>query len=86
MYFKSVHYNNDYITMSDQSFCTVEVPKHVKDTEDLFEGDIKLTAEQKAILQSDDATIENWRIAAQKWQRDGIPYVLDGRLCTLLIK
>ena len=72
--------------LSNQFFCTVEVPKHVKDEEELFEGDIKLTAEQKAILQSDDATIENWRIAAQKWQRDGIPYVLDSSLCTLLIK
>ena len=58
----------------------------MKDTEDLFEGDIKLTAEQKAILQSDDATIENWRRAAQKWQRDGIPYVLDSSLCMLPIK
>ena len=67
-------------------FCTVEVPKHVKDKEDLFEGDIKLTPEQKAILQSDDATIENWRRAAQKWQRDGIPYILDSSLCMLPIK
>ena len=58
----------------------------MKDEEELFEGDIKLTAEQKAILQSDDATIENWRRAAQKWQRDGIPYVLDSSLCMLPIK
>ena len=86
MYFNSDQYNNINITLSDQFFCTVEVPKHVKDEEDLFEGDIKLTAEQKAILQSDDAAIENWRIAAQKWKRDGIPYVLDSSLCMLLIK
>ena len=83
LYFNSDQYN---ITLSDHFFCTVEVPKHVKDEEELFEGDIKLTPEQKAILQSDDATIENWRIAAQKWKRDGIPYVLDSSLCMLLIK
>ena len=82
----SVQYTNIYMKLSDRFFCTVEVPKHVKDTEDLFEGDIKLTSEQKAILQSDDATIENWRRAAQKWQRDGIPYVLDSSLCMLPIK
>ena len=58
----------------------------MKNKEELFEGDIKLTPEQKAILQSDDATIENWRRAAQKWQRDGIPYVLDSSLCMLPIK
>ena len=86
LYFNSVQCTNIFIKLSDQFFCTVEVPKHVKDTEELFEGDIKLTAEQKAILQSDDATIENWRIAAQKWKRDGIPYVLDSSLCMLLIK
>ena len=56
----------------------------MKDKEDLFDGDIKLTPQQKAILQSDDATIENWRRVAQKWKRDGIPYVLDSSLCMLL--
>ena len=57
----------------------------MKDEEDLFEGDIKLTPAQKAILQSDDATIENWRRVAQKWKQDGIPYVLDSSLCMLLL-
>ena len=65
--------------------CIVEAPKHVKAEEDLFEGDIKLTPAQKAVLQSDDATIENWRRFAQKWQRDGIPCVLDRSLCRLLL-
>ena len=63
----------------------MEVPEDVEDEEDLFEGDIKLTAEQKAVLQSDDATIENWNRLAQKWQRDHIPYVLDSSLCMLPI-
>lgn len=57
----------------------------MKAEEDLFEGDIKLTPAQKAVLQSDDATIENWRRVAQKWQRDGIPCVLDSSLCRLLL-
>ena len=56
------------------------------ENEDLFEGDIKLTPEQKAALQSNDATIENWKKYANKWQRDHIPYVLDGGLCRLPIK
>ena len=56
-----------------------------QDDDDLFEGDIKLTPEQKALLQSDDATIENWNRNARKWQRDHIPYVLDRSLCMLLI-
>ena len=56
-----------------------------QDDDDLFEGDIKLTPEQKALLQSDDATIENWNRNTQKWQRDHIPFVLDRSLCMLLI-
>jgi len=66
--------------LGDTSSPTV---KHVKEEEDLFEGDIKLTPKQKAALQSDHATIENWRIAANKWQRDSIPYILDSSLCRL---
>ena len=54
--------------------------------EGLFEGDIELTPEQKAMLLSDDATIENWARAAQMWNRDRIPYVLDSSLGRLLIK
>ena len=57
--------------------------KHVKEEEDLFEGDIKLTPKQKAALQSDHATTQNWDTSADKWQRDGIPYVLDSSLCRL---
>jgi len=56
------------------------------ENQDLFEGDIKLTPEQKAALQSNDATIENWRRRGKKWQRDNIPYVLDSGLCRLSIK
>lgn len=69
--------------MSDQFLHTAEVPE---DEEDLFEGDIMLTPEEKAALLSDDATIENWYRYATKWQRDRIPYVLDGSLCKSLIK
>ena len=54
--------------------------------EDLFEGDIELTPEQKAMLLSDDATIENWYRYAKMWNRDRIPYVLDSSLSRLLIK
>ena len=57
-----------------------------QDEEDLFEGDIELTPEQKAILLSDDATIENWARSAQMWSRDRIPYVLESSLSRLLIK
>ena len=51
-------------------------PSHfpVSDEEDLIEGDIKPTMEQKALLQSADATIETWNRAARKWQQDHIPY------------
>ena len=52
--------------------------------EDLFEGDIKLTPQEKAALLSGDASVENWKRAAQKWQRDHIPYVLDGGLCKFI--
>ena len=55
----------------------------MKEEEDLFEGDIKLTPKQKAALQSDHATTQNWDTSADKWQRDGIPYVLDSSLCRL---
>ena len=65
-------------------FPTVEEQEYVDD-DDLFQGDIKLTPEQKALLQSDDATIENWNRNSRKWQRDHIPYVLDRSLCMLLI-
>ena len=53
---------------------------------DLFEGDIKLTPEEKAaILSGDDASVENWQRSARKWQRDHIPYVLDSSLCKLIV-
>ena len=69
--------------LGDTSSPTV---KHVKE-EDLFEGDIKLTPKQKAALQSDHkATVQNWRITADKCQRDGIPYFLNSRLCRLPYK
>ena len=71
---------------SDQFSYTVVMSVYDQDEEDLFEGDIELTPEQKALLLSDDATIENWRIAAQMWNRDRIPYVLDSSLSRLLIK
>ena len=71
---------------SDQFSHTVVMSVYDQDEEDLFEGDIELTPEQKAMLLSDDATIENWRIAAQMWNRDRIPYVLDSSLSRLLIK
>ena len=71
---------------SDQFSYTVVMSVYDQDEEDLFEGDIELTPEQKAMLLSDDATIENWRIAAQMWNRDRIPYVLDSSLSRLLIK
>lgn len=71
------------LELHDKISPTVEVPEHVDDEEDLFEGDIKLTPKQKAALQSDDATIENWGRSALKWPRDGIPYVLDSSLSRL---
>ena len=71
---------------SDQFSYTVVMSVYDQDEEDLFEGDIELTPEQKALLLSDDATIENWRIAAEMWNRDRIPYVLDSSLSRLLIK
>ena len=58
--------------------------EYVED-DDLVVGDIELTPEQKALLQSDDATIENWNKNSQKWQRDYIPCVLDSSLYMLLI-
>ena len=60
--------------------------EYEQDEEDLFEGDIELTPEQKAMLLSDDPTLENWSKYAWKWRRDHIPYVLDRSLCRLLFK
>ena len=56
----------------------------MEDEDYLFQGDIKLSPEEKAALLSDDATVESWDRAAQKWQQDRIPYVVDKSLCRLL--
>ena len=56
----------------------------MEDGDYLFQGDIKLSPEDKAALPSDGATVESWDRAAQKWQRDRIPYVVDKNLCRLL--
>ena len=70
--------------MVDKFPHTAEVPKYVEDEDYLFQGDIKLSPEDKAALLSDDATVESWDRAAQKWQRDRIPYVVDQNLCKVL--